>query len=108
MQMAGGRVAHACDPAGSACGAGRIREYSLARGRVPIIARSGRGKGVPPTAPADAARLRERTPVERAFAWLRDRHGGRTVRARGAPRAMCHRMFGVAALTAARLFALLE
>jgi IS5 family transposase len=103
--MAEGRVAHDYDIADSAYDARQIREYGLARGRVPIIARNGRGKEVPPMAPADAARFRERTSVERAFAWLKDRYGGRTVRVRGAPKVMCHLMFGIVALTAARLFA---
>jgi hypothetical protein len=107
MQMAGGRVAHAYDIADSAYGAGRIRGYSLARGRAPIIARNGRGKEVPPTGPGEEARFKERTSVERAFAWLKDRYGGRTVRVRGAAKVMCHLMFGVVALAAARLFALL-
>jgi transposase len=107
MQMAENRVAYLYDVADSAYDAGRIREYSLARGRVPVIARNGRGREVPPMGPGDEARYRERTSVERAFAWLKDRYGGRTVRVRGAPKVMCHLMFGVVALTAARLFALL-
>jgi hypothetical protein len=106
MQMAGGRVAYEYDIADSAYDAGRIREYSLARGRVPIIARNGRGRAAPPMGLGDAARFRERTSVERAFARLKDRYGGRTVRVRGAPKVMCHLMFGVVALTAARPFAL--
>jgi hypothetical protein len=48
------------------------------------------------------ARLKGRTSVERAFAWLKDGRGGRTVGVRGAAKVMRHLMFGVAPLAAAR------
>jgi hypothetical protein len=92
MQMAEGRGAYIYDIADSAYNARQIREYSAARGRA-----------VSPM--GDTARFREQTAVEQSFAWLKERYGGRTVRVRGALKAMCHQMFGVVALTAARLFA---
>jgi transposase len=58
--------------------------------------------------PAEKARYRERTSVERAFSSLKDNYGGRFVRVRGAAKVMAHLMFGVVALTAACLARLIE
>jgi IS5 family transposase len=50
--------------------------------------------------PAEQARFRERTIVERVNARLKGEFGGRQIRVRGAAKVMAHLMFGVLALTA--------
>jgi hypothetical protein len=58
--------------------------------------------------PAQRARYKERTMVERANSRLKDEFGGRTVRVRGAVKVMAHLMFGVLALTADQLMKLVK
>jgi hypothetical protein len=58
--------------------------------------------------PAQRARYKERTMVERANSRLKDEFGGRSVRVRGAAKVMAHLMFGVLALTADQLMKLVK
>ena len=58
--------------------------------------------------PATAVRYAERTAAERVNSDLKDNHGGRFVRVRGAAKVMTHLMFGVLVIAAKQLFALLE
>jgi transposase len=92
--------------ADSAYDAEAIRGCVRSMGQVPIIEPNKRNGGSRRLDPAERARYGERTTVERVNAWLKDSYGGRFVRVRGAAKVMAHLMFGVVALTAARLFAL--
>jgi hypothetical protein len=108
MQMGGGRAAVLYDLADSAYDAAQISGFSRSRGRVPLIEPSGRNGKPRQMDPAERARYRGRTSVERAFSSLKDSYGGRSVRVRGAAKVMAHLMFGVVTLTAACLARLLE
>ena len=55
---------------------------------------------------ADDIRYGERSTAERVNGGLKDNHGGRTVRVRGAAKVMCHLMFGVLSFTALQLLRL--
>ena len=55
---------------------------------------------------AEDVRYGERSTVERVNGGLKDNHGGRTVRVRGAAKVMCHLMFGVVSFTALQLLRL--
>jgi transposase len=108
MQMAGERADVLYCLADSAYDADRIAAFARSRGHVPIIEPSARRTGKPGLGPAERARFKERTTVERSFSDLKDNLGGRSVRVRGALKVMAHLMFGVIALTAAQLVRLLE
>ena len=58
--------------------------------------------------PATKRRFGERSTVERVNSNLLENFGGTFVRVRGAPKVMCHLMFGLLVLTAVQLFRLLE
>ncbi len=77
-----------------------IADYSRSLGHVPIIDPNSRGEQTRELDPAEKARFRERTAVERVNARLKDEFGGRMVRVRGAAKVMAHLMFGILALTA--------
>jgi hypothetical protein len=66
-----------------------------ALGHVPIIDRNSRGQDVPPMEPDRAQRYGKRSAAERVNAWLKEDHGGRTVRVRGAAKVHTHLMFGL-------------
>jgi Transposase DDE domain/Transposase domain (DUF772) len=55
---------------------------------------------------ADDIRYGERSTAERVNGGLKDNHGGRTVRVRGAAKVICHLMFGVLSFTALQLLRL--
>src|ERR1700710_2533231 len=55
---------------------------------------------------AEDIRYGERSTAERVNGGLKDNHGGRTVRVRGAAKVMCHLMFGVLSFTALQLLRL--
>lgn len=96
-QLSARRVTALYELKDSAYDAGAIQAYARRLGHVPIIDPAGRGRYVPlPLAPARAARLkRERTVVERSYSDLKDNHGGRNVRVRGAVKVMAHLCFGL-------------
>ena len=54
----------------------------------------------------EQVRYNERTAGERVNGRLKDEFGGRHVRVRGAPKVMCHCMFGILALTVDQLMRL--
>jgi hypothetical protein len=85
-----------------------IKEYSLSLGHVPIIDSNKRRGEEVQMEPAKKQRYKERSAVERANSSLRDNYGGRFINVRGAAKVMAHLMFGVIALTAARLCRLIE
>ncbi|HEY9172015.1 MAG TPA: transposase, partial [Verrucomicrobiae bacterium] len=82
-----------------------IRAFSAPLAYVPIIDANPRGGEKIPFAPTHARRLGQRSASARVKSLLKERHGGRWVRGRGAAKVMCHLMFGWAALTATALFA---
>lgn len=86
----------------------QIHAFSRSLGHVPLIAPNPRYKDRTPFAPDQAVRFRQRTSVERVYSALKDNHGGRFVRVRGAAKVFAHLMFGVLVITANQLLHLLE
>jgi IS5 family transposase len=76
-----------------------IRQHSEQLGHVPLIDVQTRGGRIPPMAPHQAARYRERTTVERVYSRLKEEFGGESVRVRGWAKVMTHLMFGILALS---------
>ena len=89
----------------SAYDAPQIRAFSRSLGHVPVIDPHPRGGDKLPLAPAEALRFKERSAAERVNSLLKECNGGPWVRVRGAVKMMCHRLFGLLALTATALFA---
>lgn len=88
--------------------AAAIKAHSLAQGSVPIIdANKRRGAEPPPMEPDRARHYKARSSAERVNSHLKDNHGGRTVRVRGASKVMTHLMFGVIVMSAEALIRLL-
>ena len=104
-QLTAQRVTSLYDLMDSAYDAPQIHAFSRALGHVPIIDPNPRGGEKLPFAPAEAQRFKERSASERVNSLLKERHGGRWVRGRGAAKVMCHLMFGLVALTATARFA---
>jgi hypothetical protein len=86
--------------------AAAIKQSSERLGRVPIIDPNPRGKEKLPMEPDRAHHYKARSGAERTNSQLKDNHGGRNVRVRGAAKVMCHLMFGVVVMTAEALFRL--
>jgi hypothetical protein len=107
-QMSAQRVTALYELKDSAYDAGAIHAFARRLGHVPIIDPAGRGKTAAlALAPAQAQRYKERTAVERAYSDLKDNHGGRTVRVRGAVKVMAHLGWGLLAVTCKALVAML-
>ena len=112
------RLTNLYDLMDSAYDAPQIAAHSRALGHVPIIdhktrrgekaalAVEARAKDVAGYRLAEACRFAERTAAERVNSALKDSFGGRHVRVRGAPKVLCHLMFGILALTVAQLMRL--
>jgi len=107
-QMTDARLINLYDLMDSAYDAPEIKTFSEQLGHVPIIDQNPRRSEKLPMAPHRAVRYRERSTAERIMSSIKDNQGGRFVRVRGAAKVMCHLMFGVVAMTAKQLFALLE
>jgi len=108
-QLTARRVSSLYDLMDSAYDAALIHAFSRRLGHVAIIDPAARGKSTPlPLSPAQAERYKARTAAERAYSDLKDNHGGRTVRVRGAAKVMCHLMWGVLVVTIKGLCRLLE
>jgi hypothetical protein len=105
------RVTNLYDLMDSAYDAPEIRAKSIALGHVPIIdhktrrgekaaieaeARAKRAAGY---GPAEDVRYNQRSSAERVNGNLKDNCGGNTVRVRGAPKVLCHLMFGILVIT---------
>lgn len=85
-----------------------IKAHSQAQGSVPIIdPNKRRGEALAPMEPDRARHYKARSSAERVNSQLKDNHGGRNVRVRGAAKVMTHLMFGVVVMTAEALFRLL-
>jgi hypothetical protein len=94
-QLSAGRVTNLYDLMDAIYDAAPITAFSRGLGHVPIITpNAGRGHTLP-LAPAQQQRFEERTAVERVNADLKDNHGGRMVRVRGAIKVFAHLMLGV-------------
>ena len=106
-QMSAQRVKNLYDLMDAAYDAKAIEAFSRGLGHVPIIDRNGHGHETVPMDPATARRYDERTTAERFNATLKDNHGGRHVRVRGALKVKLHLMFGVIAITGVQLVRLL-
>jgi len=107
MKMTSERVDYLYDVMDAAYDAKPIYEVSRSLGHVPIIDKNGRGKGVIPMAPHEAARYRERSVAERFNSRLKEDFGGANVMVRGAEKVRLHLMFGVIALFADQLLKLI-
>ena len=110
--MSAERADSLCDLMDSAYDADEIRACSLRLGHVPLIEpnprrnrelkaelhSSRRADRAARHVPAETARMRERSTVERFFGRLKDQFGAKHVRVRGNKKVFCHLMFGVIAL----------
>lgn len=114
------RVDSLYDLMDSAYDVAEIKQHSRELGHVPIIDINPRAaSGLKQELAQEAKRLRcvghrlaeqvrygERSTAERVNSGLKDNHGGRTLRVRGADKVMCHLMFGVLSFTALQLIRL--
>jgi hypothetical protein len=108
MKMTSQRVDYLYDLMDAAYDAKPIYEVSRSLGHVPIIDKNGRGKGVIPMAPHEAARYRERSVAERFNSRLKEDFGAGNVMVRGAEKVRLHLRFGVIALFADQLLKLIN
>jgi hypothetical protein len=106
-QITAGRVTNLYDLMDAAYDADPIRQYSRKLGHVPLIDSNPRRGEKAPVDPASETRYGQRTSVERVFSMLKDNHGGKNIRIRGAQKVMAHLMFGMLVITATQLFRLL-
>jgi hypothetical protein len=104
-QMTAQRVCSLYDLMDCAYDAPAIRELSRALGHVPLIEPHPQRAAPVLLDPAQRRRFRERTAAERVNSRLKDQYGARTVRVRGAIKAMAHLMFGVLVVSALALWA---
>ncbi len=107
-QMTGQRLTNLYDLMDSAYDAPEIKAFSEGLGHVPIIDQNPRRGEKLPMDSHRAVRYRERSAAERVMSNIKDNYGGRFVRVRGAAKVMCHLMFGIVAMTARQIFALLR
>jgi len=66
-----------------------IRSTSRQLGHVPIIDRNSRGQDIPPMAPHEAERYKERSTAERANARLKEDFGAENIRVKGHTKVPC-------------------
>ena len=84
-----------------------IHAFSKLLGHRPIIDNNPRNGEKILMDTATKAHFAERSSVERVNPYLKDNHGGRNVRVRGASKVMAHLMFGILTITAMQLYKLL-
>lgn len=91
----------------SAYDAQAIRAHSVKMGSIPIIEkRDYRSPESIPMEPDRARHYNARSGVERNNSDLKDNHGGRSLRVRGAAKVMTHLMFGILVMSAEALIRL--
>jgi hypothetical protein len=91
----------------SAYDAQAIRAHSVKMGSIPIIEkRDYRSPESIPMEPDRARHYNARGGVERNNSDLKDNHGGRSLRVRGAAKVMTHLMFGILVMSAEALIRL--
>jgi hypothetical protein len=83
-----------------------IHEFSESLGHIPIIDPNKRKKDYNPLEHAKKNRYNERSTVERVNSYLKDSHGGKTVRVKGHTKVYTHLMFGILVITAKQILAL--
>ena len=108
MQMTGARIQYCYDLADAAYCSEVIREASRSQGRVPLIDHHPRAGKKRPFEPHEAERYKIRSQVERTNSLLKDAHGGRQIRVRGAPKVYTHLMFGILVIAAEPIMRLLS
>jgi hypothetical protein len=108
MRMTGARVTYLYDLADAAYCSGIIREVSRQEGHVPLIDHNARRGEKIEFAPHEAERYKARSQAERVNSLLKDSHGGRHVRVRGAPKVHTHLMFGILVIAAEQTLRLLN
>ena len=108
MRLTGERVTYLYDLADAAYCSGVIRAVSRQEGHVPLIDHNARRGEKIEFAPHEAERYKARSQAERVNSLLKDNHGGRHVRVRGAPKVYTHLMFGILVIAAERLLRLLH
>lgn len=108
MRVTGERVTYLYDLADSAYCSGVIREVSRQEGHVPLIDHNARRGEKIEFAPHEAPRYKARSQAERVNRLLKDNHGGRHVRVRGAPKVYTHLMFGILVIAAEQILRLLN
>jgi hypothetical protein len=108
MKLCARRVTSLYDVADSAYCSGILREESRKLGHVPLIDHNPRrGKKIE-FLPHEAERYKTRTGVERSNSDLKDNHGARHVRVRGAVKVYAHLMYGILVIAADQLLRLLN
>lgn len=108
MRLTGERVTYRYDLADAAYCSGVIREVSRQEGHVPLIDHHAQRGEKSACAPHAAPRYQARRQAERVNSLLKDRHGGRQVRVRGAAKGYTHWMFGILVIAAEQLLRLLN
>ena len=108
MRVTGERVTYLYDLADAAYCSGVIREVSRQEGHVPLIDHNARRGEKIEFAPHEAERYKARSQAERVNSLLKDNHGGRHVRVRGAPKVYTHLMFGILVIAAEQILRLLN
>ena len=108
MRLTGERVTYLYDLADAAYCSGVIRAVSRQEGHVPLIDHNARRGEKIEFAPHEAERYKARSQAERVNSLLKDNHGGRHVRVRGAPKVYTHLMFGILVIAAEQLLRLLR
>jgi hypothetical protein len=108
MRVTGERVTYLYDLADAAYCSGVIREVSRQEGHVPLIDHNARRGEKIEFAPHEAERYKARSQAERVNSMLKDNHGGRHVRVRGAPKVHTHLMFGILVIAAEQILRLLN
>jgi len=107
IKMTSDKVTYLYDLMDAGYDASLIRDTSRELGHVPIIDRNSRGRDIPPMAPHESERYKQRSTAERANARLKDDFGAENIRVRGHTKVTMHLMFGVLALFADQLIRLL-
>jgi len=108
MNLCNQRVTSLYDLADSGYCSGIIREESRKLGHVPLIDHNPRRGEKIEFLPHEAERYKARTGVERTNSDLKDNHGGRHVRVRGAAKVYAHLMYGILVIAAEQLLRLLN
>ncbi len=108
MRLTGEWVTYLYDLADAAYCSGVIRAVSRQEGHVPLIDHNARRGEKIAFAPHEAERYQVRSQAERVNSLLKDNHGGRHVRVRGAPKVYTHLMFGILVIAAEQLLRLLH
>ncbi len=108
MRVTGERVTYRYDLADAAYCSGIIRALAHQEGHVPLIDHPARRGEKSACAPHAAPRYQARSQAERVHSLLKDHHGGRQVRVRGAPKVYAHLMFGILVMAAEQILRLLN